>query len=140
MGEVLNLTGGLAFFLYGMHLCAEALKSGSNRSVQRVLEKMVHGRIRGTFFGIGVTMLTQSSSATSVIALSMVNTSLITLAESAPILLGGAIGTSFTVQLISFRIAEYALLPVFFGIILILFSGNERIRLCNVIKRFLVPI
>jgi len=107
------------------------LKSGSNRSVQRVLEKMVHGRIRGTFFGIGVTMLTQSSSATSVIALSMVNTSLITLAESAPILLGGAIGTSFTVQLISFRIAEYALLPVFFGIILILFSGNERWKLAG---------
>jgi len=129
MGEVLNLAGGLAFFLYGMHLCAEALKSGSNRSIQRVIEKMVHGRIRGTFFGIGVTMLTQSSSATSVIALSMVNTALLTLAESAPILLGGAIGTSFTVQLISFRIAEYALIPVFFGIILILFSGNERWKL-----------
>jgi len=126
MGEVLGLAGGLAFFLYGMQLCAEALKSGSSRAMQRVIERMVHGKIRGTLFGIGVTLFTQSSSATSVLVLSMVNTSIIILAESAPILLGGAIGTSFTVQLISFRIAEYALIPVFFGIACGLFARSER--------------
>jgi phosphate:Na+ symporter len=129
MEEILHLVGGVAFFLYGIHLCAEALKSGSSRAIQRVIDRMVHGKIRGTVFGIGLTMITQSSGATSVIVLSLVNTSMIALAESAPILMGGAIGTSFTVQLISFRIAEYALLPVFFGIMLVLFSQNERWRL-----------
>lgn len=133
MKEVLGLAGGLAFFLYGMQLCAEALKSGSNRALQRIIEQMIHGKIRGTLFGIGVTLFTQSSGATSVLVLSMVNTSIITLSESAPILLGGSIGTSFTVQLISFKITEYALIPVFWGIVLQIFARSERWKMAGAV-------
>lgn len=131
MSHVLLLIGGLGFFLYGMQLCSDALKNGAGRRTRAMIGSLTRSRARSVFFGIGATVLTQSAGAASVFVVSLVNTSLVPLAASGPILIGAGIGTCATVQLIAFRVSEYALLPVAAGILLMLFFRSEKIRLAG---------
>lgn len=113
-----QLFGGLALFLYGMNLCSSSLKSGNSHWLNKQIKRLTKGKLRGTFLGILITLFTQSSSATSVILVSLVNTNLMRLKDTLPVLLGAGIGTTITVQLIAFRLSDYALLLIAFGVLL----------------------
>jgi phosphate:Na+ symporter len=113
--SAVQLVGGLALFLYGMKLGADALSAGAGGGMVRAIARTSTSPPTGLVLGIGLTALTQSSSATAVILVSLVNASRLTLERALPILLGAGIGTSLTVQLIAFRIFDYSLLLVAVG-------------------------
>lgn len=114
-----QLFGGLALFLYGMNICSSSLKSGNSHWLNKQIKRLTKGKIRGTFLGILITLFTQSSSATSVILVSLVNTNFMKLKDTLPVLLGAGIGTTLTVQLIAFRISDYALLLIAAGVLML---------------------
>jgi len=127
--NIMVLTGGLSFFLYGMQIGAKSLKSSRGNKLIKNLQKMTTNRTKSVSLGIIMTAFTQSSSATSVILVSLVNSEIFTLAQTLPILLGAGIGTSITVQLIAFKLSNYALIFVSLGIFLGFSKKREGIKI-----------
>jgi len=125
---IIQLVGGLAFFLYGMQVTSRGLQSGSGSGLTSLISRMTSNKPKGVFLGILVTLFTQSSSATSVILVSLVNTSIISLLQSLPVLLGAGIGTTLTVQLIAFRFFDYALILVAIGAFLIISGKRSTLK------------
>ena len=122
----IQLIGGLSLFLYGMKTCSAGLKAGSGKWLKKIINAMTANPVSGIFSGVLVTFFTQSSSATSVILVSLVNTTLIRLKQVLPVLLGAGIGTTLTVQLIAFKVFDYALILVAIGVLLSFTSGKRQ--------------
>ena len=82
----------------------------------------------GAGIGTLVTTIIQSSSATSVMLVSFVNAGLLQFRQTLPVLLGAAIGTTITAQMIAFKITEYSLLLVAVGFFMQAFSKREKLK------------
>jgi len=124
-----GLIGGLAIFLFGCSFLSKNLQKSAGYQFQNILHKLSKSKFAGLISGIIFTFIFQSSSATSVMIVSLVNSGIITLTRAIPILIGSAIGTTITVQLIAFRLTDYALLIVGTGFI---FSITEKPLLKNI--------
>jgi phosphate:Na+ symporter len=116
--NVIQLLGGLAFFLWGMILARDGLQQAAGNKLRHALGNMTKNRFSGLGLGAVVTFLLQSSSATTVILVGLTSAGMMSFARTVPVILGADIGTTFTVQLISFKVADYALLLVFGGFII----------------------
>ncbi|MDF1574334.1 MAG: Na/Pi symporter [Bacteroidales bacterium] len=125
---LISLFGGLGLFLFGMHSMSEGMQQSAGERLRSILENVTRNRIVGAGIGTFVTTIIQSSSATSVMLVSFVNAGLLQFRQSIPVLLGGAIGTTITAQLIAFKITEYSLLLVAVGFFIQAFSKKERFR------------
>ncbi|MEG1159860.1 MAG: Na/Pi symporter, partial [Acidaminococcaceae bacterium] len=90
--------GGLALFLYGMQLMGEGLQKAAGQRLQKVLEALTGVTIFGVALGAGVTAVLQSSSATTVMTVGLVNAGLMTLKQAFGIVMGANIGTTMTAQ------------------------------------------
>ena len=77
--SVFTMIGGLALFLYGMHVMGEGLSKASGGRLEKILEKLTSSTLRGVLLGAGVTAVIQSSSATTVMAVGFVNSGIMTL-------------------------------------------------------------
>jgi len=110
---VFGFFGGLAIFLFGMNLMSEGLKKMGNVAFKRVLNSLTKNRFTAILVGLGITCLIQSSSATSLMAVGLVNAALLDLGQAIAVVLGADIGTTITAWLVSFvgkfKIAHYAL-------------------------------
>ncbi len=123
-----SLLGGLALFLYGMDMMSNGMKRAAGEHLKRVIGALTGNRFVGLFIGIVLTAIAQSSSATTVILVSFVQARLMSLAQTMGIILGADIGTTFTVQLIAFQIADYSLLLIAVGFGLNTFGVREGVR------------
>lgn len=110
-----GILGGLVFFLYGMELLSSALKSGLGDYIRILITKFNSSNFKMMFTGILVTVITQSTGATTVMLMSFVEASIMRFAETVPVILGACIGSSVTSQIIAFDIAGYAIVPVIVG-------------------------
>jgi phosphate:Na+ symporter len=99
--DFLTLIGALGLFLYGMKLMSEALQKVAGSKLRNFLSAMTSNRITGVITGVSITAIIQSSSATTVMIVSFVNAGLLTLIESAGVIMGANIGTTVTAWLIS---------------------------------------
>lgn len=99
--DVLSMIGGLALFLYGMHVMGDALAKMSGGKLERVLEKLTSKRIMAVLLGAGVTAVIQSSSATTVMVVGFVNSGIMKLKQAVGIIMGANIGTTATSWLLS---------------------------------------
>jgi len=99
--DFLKLLGSLGVFLYGMKLMSEALQKVAGDKMRNILAAMTSRRFFGVFTGLLITAVIQSSSATSVMVVSFVNAGLLSLTESAGVILGANIGTTVTAWIIS---------------------------------------
>lgn len=99
--DVLSMIGGLALFLYGMHIMGDALAKMSGGKLERVLEKLTSKRIMAVLLGAGVTAVIQSSSATTVMVVGFVNSGIMKLKQAVGIIMGANIGTTATSWLLS---------------------------------------
>jgi len=99
--DFLTLIGALGLFLYGMKLMSEALQKVAGSKLRNFLAAMTSNRIMGVFTGVSITAIIQSSSATTVMIVSFVNAGLLTLTESAGVIMGANIGTTVTAWIIS---------------------------------------
>jgi phosphate:Na+ symporter len=124
---LLSLFGGILLLLYGVNLAGEGLKGAGEKQIQGALRTLTRNRLTALLVGIIVTFLLQSSSATTVMLVSFVESGLLTLSQTLGIILGADIGTTLTVQLISFRIYDWALFIVGLGILL-MFVGSRPER------------
>src|SRR5262249_51627932 len=119
---LLGLFGGLALLLYGMQLCGEGLQRAAGGHLRHVLTSMTRNRLTAMCSGALVTTLIQSSSATTLMLIGFVSAGLLTFRQSLGVILGADIGTTFTVQLIAFKVQELALLLVGVGFALSFFA------------------
>ena len=104
--DVLNMVGGLALFLYGMHIMGGGLEKLSGGKLERVLEKLTKNRIMAVLLGAGVTAVIQSSSATTVMVVGFVNSGIMKLNQAIGIIMGANIGTTVTAWLLSLTAIE----------------------------------
>ncbi len=126
----LLMVGALCLFIYGMKTMSEGIQASAGVRLRRALERMTKNRFKGVLSGFFLTGLLQSSSATTVMTVSFVNAGLITLTESAGIMMGANIGTTITgwlVSLLGFRvdISVYALIIFAFAIPLLLLKRYQ---------------
>lgn len=96
---VLNLVLGLALFLFGMDVMGEGLKKSAGNKLKTILGKMTSNKFKGFLLGLGVTMIIQSSSATTVMVVGFVNSATMTLAQAVGVILGANVGTAMTAWL-----------------------------------------
>jgi phosphate:Na+ symporter len=122
------LFGGMALLLYGMQHTGEGLQRAAGARLRQILTHMTGNRLTALVTGASVTALIQSSTATTVMLIGFVQAGLLTLHQAMGIILGADIGTTFTVQLLAFKIYDYALLLVGLGFSVIFFAKRGMLR------------
>lgn len=93
---IMGLLGGLVLFLYGMEKMSEGLKKSAGNGMRNILSALTNNRIIGLAVGAFVTMVIQSSSATTVMLVSFAQAQLITFGQTLSVILGANIGTTVT--------------------------------------------
>ena len=99
--NLVTLLGGLALFLYGMHEMSSNLMLVSGSKLRGMLEKMTSSPVKAVLLGAGVTAIIQSSSATTIMVVGLVNAGLLPLAQTVGLLMGANIGTTATAWILS---------------------------------------
>lgn len=122
---IIGLLGGLGLFLFGMDLMSEGLKKSAGDKLRTILSSLTKNRLMALVVGTFVTMIIQSSSATSVMLVGFVNSKLMKFKRTIGIILGANIGTTLTAQLIAFNLSEYSLLMIALGFALLYLSKKQ---------------
>jgi len=125
---VINLFGGLAFFLYGMDKMSSGMKKTAGNQMRMILSALTKNRVIALLVGAFVTMVIQSSSATTVMLVSFVQAGLMSFTQSLGVILGADIGTTVTAQMIAFKLTDYALLMIVAGFGIRFFTKSDHIR------------
>ena len=139
--DILTFIGGLALFLYGMQSMGAALEKRAGSRLRIVLERLTANKFKAVLLGTAVTAIIQSSSATTVMIVGLVNSGVMQLSQSVGIIMGANIGTTITAWLLSLtglhgtNIFIQLLKPSSFtpilaaiGVVMYLFSKRERRR------------
>ena len=127
--EILSLMGGLALFLFGITEMNRHLTSITSGRMKIVLVKLTKGRIRGYLTGLGLTIVNQSSSATTVLETALVGAGLLTFQQSLSVTLGAELGSTFLPQLVAFpSITRVSAFIVAIGYVFFLFVKSSRGR------------
>ncbi|MBQ2451273.1 MAG: Na/Pi cotransporter family protein [Lachnospiraceae bacterium] len=137
--DLLSMVGGLALFLFGMHVLSEGLEKVSGGKLEKILENLTSNRFKAVLLGAGVTAVIQSSSATTVMVVGFVNSGIMKLSQAIGIIMGANIGTTATSWILSLTGIEGSnffikmLKPMSFspilamiGIVFIMFLKNEK--------------
>ena len=137
--DLLSMVGGLALFLFGMHVLSEGLEKVSGGKLEKILENLTSNRFKAVLLGAGVTAVIQSSSATTVMVVGFVNSGIMKLSQAIGIIMGANIGTTATSWILSLPGIEGSnffikmLKPMSFspilamiGIVFIMFLKNEK--------------
>lgn len=99
--SILTLIGGLAFFLYGISIMSSGLEKIAGGKLEKLLKKMTSSPIKGLLLGAGITAVIQSSSATTVMLIGLVNSGLMDLSQTISVIIGTNIGTTITAWILS---------------------------------------
>ncbi|MGB1247573.1 MAG: Na/Pi cotransporter family protein, partial [Chitinophagales bacterium] len=132
IGTLLQVIGSLGIFIFGMKIMSEGLQKLAGDGLRKLLKGMTSNRMLGILTGLGITVLIQSSSATTVMVVSFVNAGLLTLTESFGVIMGANIGTTITAWLLALfgfkmkiNLFAIALIAIFFPF---MFMKNEKMR------------
>lgn len=120
--------GGLGLFLYGIELMATGMQKAAGDRLRRILEVLTTRPIIGVLTGLLITMLIQSSGATTVMVVGFANAGLISLSQAISVIIGANVGTTVTAQLISFKIEHIAYSVIGLGALIIFFSRRRQYR------------
>ena len=125
---IIGLFGGLGMFLYGMEMMSDGMKMTAGNSMRAILKKLTSNRFIAVFVGAFITMIIQSSSATTVMLVSFVNSGLLNFVQALGVILGSNIGSTVTAQIVAFKVTDYALLLIAVGSIMTLFSKKDSAK------------
>lgn len=128
MNIVLPVMGGLGLFLYGMNLMGAGLQKIAGNKLKRLIEVLTNNRVLGVLVGAAVTVIMQSSSATTVMVIGFVNAGLMSLTQAVGIIMGANIGTTITAQIIAFKITDYAPIAVAAGVAMWLIASKKKFK------------
>ena len=126
ISEILSLCGGLALFLYGMHMMSSGLEAAAGDRMKQMLEKLTSNTIMGVVIGTVITALIQSSSATTVMLVGFVNSGIMDLSQTVGIIMGANIGATMNGVLLAVGIGDIAPAFAFIGVCLIQFTKDEK--------------
>ena len=129
------LLAGVGVFIVGMNFMSDALEKCAGSGMKRMLEKISNNRFSGVGIGAGVTAIIQSSSATSVMVIGLVNAGVMTLMQATPIIMGANIGTTITGILVSLKNDYFNMLMYVFAFagVMMGFFKSEKIKLTGLL-------
>lgn len=145
MGETVTLSsirwdlilGGFGLFMFGITFMGDGLKAAAGDKLRDYIDKYTTKPINALLIGILITIVMQSSSASTAITIGLVRAGLMKLEQAAGVVMGANIGTTITSFLISLNIDQYAMFIVFIGAMLICFCKKRKQKyIGNVILGF----
>ena len=110
-----ELAGGVALLLIGVSEVSRSLKALSGTRLTSVLHRLSGNRVTGALTGAVATALVQSSSVTTVLAVSFVSAGIMAVTQAAAVVVGANLGTTVTAQIVALDITEYSLAIVAAG-------------------------
>ena len=122
----IGIMGGLGLFLYGMNLMGDGLQKSAGSKLKRIIELLTSNVIMGVLVGMVVTMVIQSSSATTVMVVGFVNAGIMSLTQAIGVIMGANIGTTITAQLVSLDVDFLAPVALGIGIVIYMFSNKPK--------------
>lgn len=125
---VFGLLGGLGLFLFGINYLSDGLQRAAGNKLRTILSNLTQNRLAGIGIGSFITTVIQSSSAMSVMLISFVDSGLMKFRQTVPVIIGSAIGTTLTIQLVALNFSKYALAFVAVGFILNFFSKRHYFK------------
>ncbi len=125
---VFGLLGGLSVFVYAMNLMGDGLKKIAGERMRRILEVLTSNPLIAILVGAFVTVILQSSTATTVLVIGFVGTGIMSLKQAIAVIMGANIGTTITAQLIAFKLGNYIFMIVAIGFILYFFFKTQKIK------------
>jgi len=126
--NIILAMGGLGLLLFGIKMVSTGLQVVAGDQLQVILKKATSNRFWAAIVGVIATIVINSSTAVSVITVGFVNAGLMNLKQAIGVLLGINVGTTFSAQLIAFRIDAYAPIFILVGVVLHLFFKKKLIR------------
>ncbi len=123
----MGLLGGLTLFLFGINILSRGLQKSAGDKMRSIVSSLTRNNYIGLAVGAVVTAIIQSSTATSVMLVSFVNSKLMRYSQTLSILLGAAIGSTITVQLIAFNLSSYSFLFIIVGGFMTMFANKKQI-------------
>lgn len=137
--SICTLCGGLAFFLFGMHVMSQSLEKIAGGKLEATLKKMTSNPFKSLALGAGITIAVQSSSAMTVILVGLVNSGIMQLEQTVGVIMGSNIGTTLTAWLLStagiqsnnvlismLKPENFAPIVALIGIIMIMMSKKKK--------------
>ena len=128
INSIIALLGGLGAFLFGMKYMGEGLELAAGPKMKELLEKLTRNRIMGFLLGALVTIVIQSSSATTVMVMGFINAEIMDLAQATGVIFGANIGTTITSILIALDVSGIAPICICIGAVMLLYSKKKRNR------------
>ena len=122
---LIGLAGGLALFLYGMTMMSNAMRVMAGSRLKTIMAGLAGNRLSALLTGAAVTAIVQSSSVTSVIAIGFVSAGILTLGQALVVIMGAAVGSTVTAQIIAFDVSNLAFLLVAVGFGLSLWKARR---------------
>ena len=135
MDIAIGIMGGLGLFLYGMNLMGDGLQKSAGSKLKRIIELLTSNVIMGVLVGMVVTMVIQSSSATTVMVVGFVNAGIMSLPQAIGVIMGANIGTTITAQLVSLDVDFLAPVALGIGIVIYMFSNKPKHK--NIAERLI---
>lgn len=135
IGSLVWLLAGVGVFIVGMNFMGDALEKSAGSGMKKMLEKISNNRFSGVGIGAGVTAIIQSSSATSVMVIGLVNAGVMTLMQATPIIMGANIGTTITGVLVALKNDYFNMLMYLlaFAGVMMGFFKNEKVKLAGLL-------
>ena len=130
MTMLLGLAGGLALFLHGMTMMSNAMRAMAGSQLKTIMARLARNRVSALLTGVGITSIVQSSTVTSLIAIGFVSAGVLTLAQALAVIMGAAVGSAVTAQIIAFDVSNLAFLLTAVGFGLSLWKAK---RIANLV-------
>jgi phosphate:Na+ symporter len=124
----LNAISGLVIFLYGVSIMSDGLKAIGSDKMKLLLEKTTNNIFAGILVGTLVTTILDSSSATIIMVIAMVNARLLTSRQAFGIILGSNIGTTIGCQIVAYDVGEYSAIPLITGFVIFLAAKSYKAK------------
>lgn len=135
VGSLIWLLAGVGVFIVGMNFMSDALEKSAGEGMKRLLGKISNNRFSGVGIGAGVTAIIQSSSATSVMVIGLVNAGVMTLMQATPIIMGANIGTTITGVLVALKNDYFDMIMYLlaFAGVMMGFVKSEKVKIAGLL-------
>ena len=135
MQSLIWLLAGVGIFIVGMNFMSEALEKSAGAGMKKMLGRISNNRFSGVSIGAGVTAIIQSSSATSVMVIGLVNAGVMTLMQATPIIMGANLGTTITGVLVALKNDFFNMLMYLlaFAGVMMGFFKKEQVKLAGLL-------
>jgi len=122
------VAGGLGLFLFGMKMMSSGIEVLAGDRLQSILQRATSNRFFAVIVGILATIAINSSTATTIMTVSFVNSGLMNLTQSIGVIMGANVGTTLSGHLVAIRVDAYAPIFIFIGVILFLFVKKKTVK------------